>query len=119
MTGNEKLLLEGYIYNLIKENVLFEQKKASKKSPSKSGKEKRKEVIAWLLKRSSKGHLSYKVNHAEMARKLYSPKNQDEEDAARSLFSRKLHQKKNGQGGTYQFSDEEINQLYSFKNALL
>ena len=80
---------------------------------------KRKEVIAWLLKKSSDDTLSYVVNHAEIVRKLYNPKNKDEEDAYRSLFSRKLHQKDNGQGGVYTFSDKEINFIYSLMDNIL
>lgn len=125
MNINQKRILEEHIYNLLKKQIISEQSK-SKKKKDKSKKEKeentgkkRKEVIAWLLKKSSDDTLSYVVNHAEIVRKLYNPKNKDEEDAYRSLFSRKLHQKDNGQGGVYTFSDKEINFIYSLMDNIL
>ena len=118
MNSSQKLILEEYIYNHLKKQIVSEQSKSKKEKEEKTGK-KRKEVIAWLLKKSSDDTLSYVVNHAEIVRKLYNPKNKDEEDAYRSLFSRKLHQKDNGQGGVYTFSDKEINFIYSLMDNIL
>lgn len=91
-------------------------KKDSKNKSSKTAKARRSEVLSWLMQKSKDGRESYKINHADIVRRLYNPQNQDEEDSCRSLFSRKLHQKSNGEGGVYRFTDEELNQIWSIKN---
>lgn len=91
-------------------------KKNSKNKSNKVTKARRSEVLSWLMQKSKDGRESYKINHADIVRRLYNPQNQDEEDSYRSLFSRKLHQKSNGEGGVYRFTDEELNQIWSIKN---
>lgn len=53
-----------------------------------------------------------KFNHAELARHLWHPKDQGEEDTYRSLFSKKATGKPDADGAVRSFSDEEINKLY-------
>lgn len=51
------------------------------------------------------------LNHAELARKLWHPQNQKEEDTARSLFSKKATGKPDADGKRRSFSDAEISKL--------
>ena len=53
-----------------------------------------------------------KFNHAELARHLWHPKDQGEEDTCRSLFSKKATGKPDADGAVRSFSDDEINKLY-------
>lgn len=57
------------------------------------------------------------LNHAELARKLWHPSNQKEEDTARSLFSKKATGKPDADGKRRSFSDDEISKLSTIINA--
>lgn len=48
---------------------------------------------------------------AELMRRLWKPESQEEDDELRSLFSKKLNNKKNDDGVPYKFSKDEINSL--------
>lgn len=52
-------------------------------------------------------------NHAQLAYKLYKPKNKKEKDTVRSLFSKKANGNPDDNGVVRKFSDEEINKVYS------
>ena len=67
---------------------------------------KERSVIQWLQQPE--------VNTAEIRRQLEGePESQEEEDAKRSYFMKKVNQT-NGKD----FSDEEVNQLYAIKSGL-
>ena len=67
---------------------------------------KKRSVIQWLQKPE--------VNTAEIRRQVEGePETQEEEDAKRSYFMKKVNQS-NGKD----FSDEEVNQLYAVKSEL-
>lgn len=53
-----------------------------------------------------------KYNHAELARKLWHPKDKGEEDTYRSLFSKKATGAADSDGAVRHFDDSEINKLY-------
>lgn len=53
-----------------------------------------------------------KYNHAELARKLWHPKDKSEEDTYRSLFSKKATGTPDSDGAVRHFDDNEINKLY-------
>lgn len=80
---------------------------------------KRKEVMAWLSSSEDEDTLSYSLNHADIMRKLWHPKDKEEEDELRSLFSKKLNHSLNDNGSEYDFSDEEINTLYNIKGGIV
>ena len=48
---------------------------------------------------------------AELMRRLWKPESQEEDDELRSLFSKKLNNKKNDDGVPYKFNKDEINSL--------
>lgn len=48
---------------------------------------------------------------AELMRRLWHPETQEEDDALRSLFSKKLNHKKNDDGVPYKFDKDEITSL--------
>ena len=58
-----------------------------------------------------------KFNHAELARHLWHPKDQGEEDTYRSLFSKKATGKPDSDGAVRRFNDDEINKLYELLRA--
>lgn len=53
-----------------------------------------------------------KYNHAELARKLWHPKDKSEEDTYRSLFSKKATGTPDSDGAVRNFDDGEITKLY-------
>lgn len=137
MNKQESILLEAYFYNKIKkqlkENFFFEDDNTEKDSEQKMPKHsesddskkdnsddnrKRTDVMGWL-KKKSQGKNSYVVNHADIMRKLWHPKDQGEDDELRSLFTRKMNEEPNDEGSYYRFSDEEINSLYKIMNGIL
>lgn len=106
-----------YIKNIVKEcvkNVINENSKRSKikqivkeelERIFESDEEKRSFVMTSL-----KNPL---YNHAQLAYKLYKPKNKKEKDTVRSLFSKKANGTPDDNGVVRTFSDEEINKIYS------
>lgn len=87
------------------ENVMHQQlNKLFEDETPKSN--KKRSVIQWLQKPE--------VNTAEIRRQVEGePETQEEEDAKRSYFMKKVNQS-NGKD----FSDEEVNQLYAVKSEL-
>ena len=79
---------------------------------------KRLEVMDWLGATENDDGSSYTINHADLVRQLWSPKDKDEEDELRGLFSKKFRHAKNDNGSTYDFDDSEINTLYNIKGNL-
>lgn len=68
-----------------------------------------KRTYVLKLLRGEKGN---KYNYAELARKLWHPKDKNDEDTYRSLFSKKLSGKPDNDGAVRSFEDWEINKLY-------
>lgn len=96
--------------DVIIENVIKKQIKMLKEdedsSNSDSQKRKKHAVIQWLKQPE--------IDKAEIRRQLEGePENQNEEDSKRSYFMKKVNQ-------TYgkDFTDEEVNSLYSLKTSL-
>ena len=95
--------------DIIVENVLKEQLSIlseDKKTKNNKGENKKRAVIQWLNRPE--------IDKAEIRRKLEGePESQEEEDSKRSYFMKKVNQSygKN-------FTDEEINKLYSIKTSL-
>ena len=92
-------------FDTIIENVINEQIHLLKEADEKIG-TKKHAVIQWLQKPE--------IDTAEIRRKLEGePEDQAEEDSKRSYFMKKVNQ-------TYgkDFSDDEINSLYSIKTSL-
>ena len=95
--------------DVIIENVVKKQLKMLKENEtSKSDEQKRKKhaVIQWLKQPE--------IDKAEIRRQLEGePENQAEEDAKRSYFMKKVNQSYGKD-----FTDEEINSLYSLKTSI-
>lgn len=53
-----------------------------------------------------------KFDHAYLAYKLWKPKDENEKDTYRSLFSKKASGKPDNDGAIRNFTDEEITKLY-------
>lgn len=53
-----------------------------------------------------------KFDHAYLAYKLWNPKDENEKDTYRSLFSKKASGKPDNDGAIRNFTDEEITKLY-------
>lgn len=108
LTENEKKLLEKHIYNIVKkainENYSLLKEDNDK---SKNTVEKRKIVLKWLNNPA--------LNQTAIMRQLWHP-SKDEEDGKRSLFFKKLHSELNDNGIPYQFTDDEITQLFKIKS---
>lgn len=97
-------------FDIIIENVLKEQlsilSEDKKTKNNNKGENKKRAVIQWLNRPE--------IDKAEIRRKLEGePESQEEEDSKRSYFMKKVNQSygKN-------FTDEEINKLYSIKTSL-
>jgi hypothetical protein len=93
------------VENVFKEqlSILSEEKKTKNNN---KGENKKRAVIQWLNRPE--------IDKAEIRRKLEGePESQEEEDSKRSYFMKKVNQSygKN-------FTDEEINKLYSIKTSL-
>lgn len=85
--------------NLMKNNeYAINEKKTSKKAQD------RKTVLS-LLKNK-------KYKNSYLAYKLWHPKDKDEKDTYRSLFSKKASGKPDANGNVRQFTDDEITKLY-------
>lgn len=106
MNTKTKKLLENYFYNTIKSSL-----NEDSSSDTKKNKNKRRQVLDWL-RQNSRNKQSYRLNHAQVMRDLWHP-DKDEEDAKRSLFSRKLREEPNKDGGVERFTDEEVNSLFN------
>lgn len=96
-----------YLYKKIFENVkrVLMEDDTDRYGQKKNTDKKRREVMSWLK--------DPKTNLAEVGRELWGIKQgSDEDDAKRSLFSKKLHHKLNDDGYPYDFTDDEVNTLY-------
>lgn len=109
---NENKKLNYIVENIVSNNLILveENKKKNKKknSPKKKSdsKNKKRSVIKWLQ--------NPEVNTAEIRRRLEgNPKSQKEEDSKRSYFMKKVNQTYNKD-----FTNKEINDLYSIKTHL-
>jgi hypothetical protein len=93
--------------DMIIENVIQKHIKMLKESEDDGNiKNKKKAVIQWLQKPE--------IDTAEIRRKLEGePEDQSEEDSKRSYFMKKVNQSYGKD-----FSDDEINSLYSIKTGL-
>lgn len=101
---NEKLSRENTIDMLV-ENIVSERLRMLREDDEKETNKKRS-VIQWLRQDE--------VNTAAIRRELEGePESQEDEDAKRSYFMKKVNQS-NGKD----FSDEEVNQLYAIKSGL-
>ena len=93
--------------------------KKSTKSNDGEMERKRSEVMDWLGATENDEGNSYTINHADLVRQLWNPKDKDEEDELRGLFSKKFRHAENDNGSIYDFSDSEINTLYNIKGNLV
>jgi len=92
---------------ILSEKNKKDTKKKNTKKKDKNIANKRSIVISWLKDNS--------VNNAEIMRKLWHPKS-NEEDGARSYFYKCRDGALNDSGIPYRFSDEDINSLYRIKS---
>lgn len=101
---NEKLSRENTIDMLV-ENIVSERLRMLREDDERETNKKRS-VLQWLRQDE--------VNTAAIRRELEGePESQEDEDAKRSYFMKKVNQS-NGKD----FSDEEVNQLYAIKSGL-
>lgn len=101
---NEKLSRENTIDMLV-ESVVSERLRMLREDDERETNKKRS-VLQWLRQDE--------VNTAAIRRELEGePESQEDEDAKRSYFMKKVNQS-NGKD----FSDEEVNQLYAIKSGL-
>ena len=101
----EKAELRNYVRNIVSEEIhkLFE-KKAINESEEGNSVIKRKAVMNMLK--------DDKYDHAYLAYQLWHPKDDNEKDTYRSLFSKKATGKPDNDGAVRSFTDEEITKLY-------
>lgn len=114
LTKEERNLLEKHIYNIVKnainENLsLIAEDENNKKNTSNltDNNKRRKIILKWLNNPA--------LNQTAIMKQLWRP-DKDEEDSKRSLFFKKLHGELNDNGIPYQFSDEEVTQLFKIKS---
>jgi len=101
---NEKLSRENTIDMLV-ENIVSKRLRMLREDDERETNKKRS-VLQWLRQDE--------VNTAAIRRELEGePESQEDEDAKRSYFMKKVNQS-NGKD----FSDEEVNQLYAIKSGL-
>jgi hypothetical protein len=103
---SQETLIENIVMNEMAEFLTEKTiEKKDKKKRAANMKAKRKIVLAWLRKEG--------LDRAEIRRMLEGePKDQQEEDAKRSYFMKKIHQKFGKS-----FTDSEINKLYKIKSS--
>lgn len=129
LNEKERKLVENHIYGLVKkainENMGFitekghkaksdsekqlnkVRDKVSKSDNTTDTNKRRKVILKWLNSPS--------LNQTAIMRQLWHP-TAEEEDSKRSFFFKKLHGELNDNGVPYQFSDEEITQLFKIKS---
>lgn len=114
LTDKQKKILEEKIYEIVKNRINEWGEKSS------GGKGKQREKDLGLVSKTKKNTVLNKlddetVNKAAVAYKTYGAEDSSDDDkaAARSLFYKKLHNKKNDNGVPYEFSPEEINDIAS------
>ena len=114
LTESQKRMLENKLYHLIKESF-FEQEdrnysdrdQKDQRKNTKASEDKTESVIKWLN--------SDQVDQAAIARELWPG---TDEDAGRSLFSKKLRGH-DADGKPYSFSSDEINTMYNMKDRFI
>ena len=129
MTNKEKMLVEKHIDNITRKilrefylesdkqntnNDKHNKKDDEKEAEKSRGDEEtttRTKVMRWLD--------SIQTLHSQLAYRLFNAREQDDKDAARSLFSKKYRNAKNDNGSVYDFNDEEINGLASMMDTFL
>lgn len=101
----EKAELRNYVRGIVSEEIhsLFEKKAINEAGESNSS-IKRKAVMNMLK--------DDKYDHAYLAYQLWHPKDNNEKDTYRSLFSKKATGKPDNDGAVRSFTDEEITKLY-------
>jgi uncharacterized protein YifN (PemK superfamily) len=102
---NLDLVIESVVNKQLK-NLIKEDNESKTKKDKKDVNNKKRSVIQWLKQDE--------VNTAAIRREVEGePEDQEEEDAKRSYFMKKVNQ-------TYgkDFSDEEVNALYAVKSSL-
>lgn len=101
----EKAELRNYVRSIVSEEIhsLFE-KKAINEAGEGNSVIKRKAVMNMLK--------DDKYDHAYLAYQLWHPKDDNEKDTYRSLFSKKATGKPDNDGAVRSFTDEEITKLY-------
>lgn len=108
----KKVLKEGYFDNMGMHETMFGVNNMAEKHHEEehSGEEEKGKDTATKRKRVISRLKSDKVDVAQYAYSLWPDK---DEDSARSYFYKCLDGKKNDAGDVYNFSDDEINRLYS------
>lgn len=99
MRGRVAAIVESTVRKMAAAGMLKEDDGTNQKGDD----SKRKAVMTMLR--------DNKYNHAELMRNLWHP-SADEEDALRSLFSKKATGTPDADGAVRSFDDEEINRLY-------
>ena len=104
--GLEKAELRNYVRGIVSEeiNKLFEKKAINEAGEGGNSVIKRKAVMNMLK--------NDKYDHAYLAYQLWHPKDDNEKDTYRSLFSKKATGKPDNDGAVRSFTDEEITKLY-------
>lgn len=100
--------LRNHVRSIVSEEVhkLFERKAINEDNDNDKGTSqiKRKAVMSMLQ--------DEKYDHAYLAYQLWHPKDDNEKDTYRSLFSKKATGKPDADGAVRYFTDEEITKLY-------
>lgn len=105
-----KIFIKENIKNIVNEEInKYIKSKINEENDNNNSDTKRKAVMTMLK--------DTKFNHAELARNLWHPKDQSEEDTYRSLFSKKANGTPDNDGAVRHFTDNEINQLYQILRA--
>ena len=115
LTESQEKQLKSKIRKLIQESIFedtdsinYEDRDPNdNRKNSKGSKAKEKNVIKWLK--------SEQENNAAVARELWP---ELDDDAARSLFSKKLRGH-DSEGKPYSFSEDEVNTLYNIKDRFI
>lgn len=111
LTENQKKLLENKLYKMIKESFFEAEKQDAEQTDKRKNAEasstKTQSVIKWLN--------SDQVDQAAIVRQLWPD---TDEDAGRSLFSKKLRGH-DADGKPYSFSSDEINTMYNMKDRFI
>lgn len=105
MDNNDRKLLETYLRKIVAEAINYQSNvgKEKDKNPSKTHSNKNNDKLLKQMLQDPK------INQAEIMRQLWHP---EDEDAARSKFSKKVRGALNDDGVPYDFTDDEKTELF-------
>ena len=94
---------------IISEELHHHLNEKKKKSTKKESDDENINIKRKAIKKALKDP---KYNHAQLAYKLYKPKDKKEKDTVRSLFSKKVTGHPDNDGNVRSFTEDEVNKIH-------